>query len=489
MHKATDIYIAITTYDRPEELKALLEDISRETAGKRVHIHIYDDASPEPIFVPYDTTRYQNNHGKKGYWSIMNDVMRDAEVWDFKYFFFLQDDCRLTEGFFDLAVDEYEAIPDVNKATLCTFTPQSIYERTMWSTLKAKDVVTTGRKFINCNYVDCIFMCPRETLALLGFRMQPIPMTRFTNEFISSGVGQQLTLRLMRYKKTMYCAYSSLIKEHSNTSKMNEEERKKNPLLPLVRAQEEPIVLSELLSLKYERVTVGMASIKSRMHTLKTTIDSLLPQVDHIHVYLNDYETVPSFLQNNDKITYYLGKIYKDRGDTGKYFAVNGIDDGYFFSCDDDLIYPSDYVQKTIEFLKSKQNKVIATYHGAILNKGVLQNYYRDRKQIHYAHFQRTPIPVHIGGTGVMAFHVHTFKPTIKNFAYPNMSDIWVGVQAQDAGIPIICAPRPLGWIKAMEIPSEETIHGSKLNHDVQTEVLNTWREAHGEFTIADNTV
>lgn len=488
MHlKNCDIYIAITTYDRKEDFQALIGDIAREANGKSIHIHVYDDASPEPyaIGTGYDLTRYGKNHSKPGYWSIMNDVFRDAQLWKFKYFFFLQDDCRLTEGFFDRAIEEYEAIPDKNKATLCTFTPQSIYERTMWTTRKATDVVHNGRYFIKCNYVDCIFMCPQETLRLLNFKIDAVPASRFTNKVISSGVGQQLTLKLTRLQRGMYCAWSSLISAHSNKSKMNEEERKKNPLTPIERENTPQIPLSELLTYKKEKVTVGIASIKSREQSLQKTIHSLIDQVDHIHVYLNDYETVPQYLQNNPKITFYLGKIYKDRGDTGKFYALATVDEGYFFSCDDDLIYPHNYVDNTVDYLKSVNNAVIATYHGAILNNGMLNNYYRDRKQVHYSNFQRNAIPVHIGGTGVMAFHIRTFRPDISLFTYPNMADIWVGIQAQERNIPIMCAPRPMKWIKAEEIPMEETIYGSKSNHDIQTQILNEWKKSNGDFILS----
>lgn len=482
-----DIYIAITTYDRPEEFQALLADIRRETEGRSVQVHVYDDASPSYyVDLPgFALTRYKRNHGKKNYWRVMNDVFRQAETWDFKYFFFLQDDCRLEEGFFDKAIAEFEAIEDPNKGTMCTFTPESVYERTMWSQKKAEDVTFKGRKFIRSHYVDCIFMCPRETLRILGFKIEPVPATRFTNNvLVSSRVGQQLTLRLMRLRKTMWCAYSSLVSSHSNESKMNTEERKKNPLNPLVRDQEAIFNLSEVLSQSKERVTVGIASIKSREMCLEKTINSLISQADELHIYLNDYEKVPAFVQNNPKIKFYLGKIYKDRGDTGKYFGLDKVESGYYFSCDDDLIYPPNYVEQTINYLKSAENRVIATYHGAILKPGILSNYYRDRKQVHYSTFQRVAIPVHIGGTGVMAFHVKHFRPDISRFKHPNMADIWVGIQAQELKIPIMCAPRPLNWIRAQEIPMEETIYGSKSNHHIQTQVLNEWIESNGNFPM-----
>lgn len=479
MNRKCKIYIAITTYDRPQEFKSLMDDVLRETTGKDVHIHVYDDNSPSRYSHEstefYNLTRYTENHGKKGYWRIMNDVFRDAQTWKFDYFFFLQDDCKLTEGFFEKAINEFSEINDQNKATLCTFTPENIYDRLMWSRRSAEDVIFNDRKFIKSNYIDCIFMCPRSTLEFFNFTVESIPPTRFSNQNISSGVGQQLTKRLLKSSKTMYTAYSSLITSHSNDSKMNDQERKINPLNPLIRENISPIILSELLNFRKEPVVCGIASIKSRETILEKTVNSLIEQVDKLYIYLNDYETVPKFLENNPKIKYFMGKVYKDRGDTGKFFALKDVTEGYYFSADDDIIYPENYVEKTIEFLKKNDDKVIATYHGAILKKGILENYYRDRKQVHYAHFQRNPLVVDIGGTGVMAFNVKTFKPDIEKFLYPNMADVWVGIQAKDNNIPIVCAPRPLNWIKAEELPPDQTIYGSKKNHDLQTDMLNKY--------------
>lgn len=485
--RKTDIYIAITTYNRPKELQELLGDVARETEGKNYHVRVYDDHSDVPAYAPFDMVRYAKNHGKQRYWQIINDVFKDAETWDFKYFFLLQDDCRLVEGFFDKAIAEFEAISDPRKATFCPFTPITVYDRMMWSRKKAKDVEQIdGKTYILGNYVDCIFMCPRETLNILRFRVDPISPERFkNNKYISSGVGQQLTERLTRISKTLWVAWSSLIIAHCNESKMNQEERAKNPLSPLIRERKTQTfklydVLKSSLS-PNDRIIAGMASIKSREITLEQTVNSLIHQVDELHIYLNDYEKVPKFLQNNPKIKFYMGKVYRDRGDVGKFFKVQEVE-GYYFSCDDDLIYPPDYVEKTVSFLKSKQNSVIATYHGAVLKSGKLHDYYRDRRQVHYSAFQRHEMAVHIGGTGVMAFHTSVFKPHLSDFKHPNMADIWVGLLAQDQKIPILSAPRQLHWIKTQEIPTSETIYGSKKNHGLQTQIINEWKEINGEF-------
>lgn len=485
--RKTNIYIAITTYSRPKEFKLLMEDVLRETAGKNVHISVYDDNSStnyvsKDYNITFDLTKYGQNNGKKGYGEIIHDVFQDAKTWKFDYFFLLQDDCRLVEGFFEKSILEFKKIPDKNKATLNTFTPDTVYHRNMWGKT-AEDI---DGNYLKGNYVDCIFMCPRETLELLDFTVESIPLSRFKfrTNLISSGVGQQLSMRLARQGKSMWNAWSSLIISHSNKSKMNPEEREKNPLTPLIRDRE--YLLSELLEVSRDRVVAGMATIKSRENILANTIESIIDQVDALHIYLNDHDRVPACCIN-PKITTYLGKIFKDRGDTGKFFCLDKElveeKDFYFFSIDDDMIYPEDYVDKTVSFLIENNNKVIATHHGSLLKKGLIDNYYRDRRQIHFSMFQREPQQVDIGGTGVMAFHTNLFVPDLSKFMYPNMSDIWLSIQAKEQNIPIMLAPKNLGWIKAELLPQEETIYGSKKNHDTQTSAINDFKKKHGEFS------
>lgn len=464
----------MTTHNRPLSLSILLNQINEYSKCYETVIAIYDDASAyATLDICRDTNTKVNyyvgygvNRGKKEYWKTIHEIFQRASDHEFDYFFLLQDDCELIEDFFTKAIEEYEAIKDPNKASLCTFTPTTVYDRYMWSKNKATDVSYGGRKFIKCNYVDCIFMCPRSTLELLDFTIHTIDPSRFVMRNVSSGVGQQITERLLRSRKTLFCAYSSLITDHSNDSKMNYSERKKNPLFPLIREN------------KYEPrdpVYVGIASIPERVEQLEQVINSLIDQVDFIFVYLNNYSYIPSFL-NHEKIQAILGTAYAgDIGDAGKFWFADTLHNVYYFSCDDDIIYPPDYVDVTVSAIEKTHRKAIVSYHGAILNPTPIENYYKDRIQCHFMIAQEKDVYVHVGGTGVMAYHTDLLKlDVIVDFPEKNMADIWVGLKAQELKIPIICLKHEYKWLKmCMGIEKEKTIYGSKKNHDIQTKVVN----------------
>ena len=107
------------------------------------------------------------------------------------------------------------------------------------------------------------------------------------------------------------------------------------------------------------RIVVGIATTGDRPNELKHTLESLNEQtlkVDLIHVHDNSKEI--------------------DYTDNGKFIILSHLpDEVYFFSCDDDILYPEDYIEKTIEAID--KHKTIVTYHGRNL-RGKGLNYYHD---------------------------------------------------------------------------------------------------------------
>ena len=89
-------------------------------------------------------------------------------------------------------------------------------------------------------------------------------------------------------------------------------------------------------------ITASLATIPSRIPQLQKTVESLLPQVDRLNIFLNNYTTVPEFL-NHDKIQ--LGFGDNSIGDAGKFYWASETK-GFQMYCDDDIIYLGDYVAK-----------------------------------------------------------------------------------------------------------------------------------------------
>jgi len=208
---------------------------------------------------------------------------------------------------------------------------------------------------------------------------------------------------------------------------------------------------------------VGIASIRERVASLKLTINSLYHQVDVICVYLNDYESVPKFLKRK-KIEVYQGD---DLTDLGKFYGLN-FHSGYYFSCDDDLLYPSNYIEYMIS--KIDHHNCIVSCHGRKFNYPI-KSYYRSAKSFHCLQHVKMDVRVNCGGTGVMGFRTDIgFNLSKIPTLHECMADVHVGVWA-NGRIPIVVAAHERGWIKLSKLVDlDKTIFNKHIDNDsVQT--------------------
>ena len=222
--------------------------------------------------------------------------------------------------------------------------------------------------------------------------------------------------------------------------------------------------------MKSEKRIAQIASIPGRVETLRLTVESLLPQTDMIFVALNGYEAVPDFLTKDKKIVYAV--MDNSLGDAAKFYDVDQRN-GYFLTCDDDLIYPQGYVGYMIDGVKR---------HGGIVS--LLGKKYDTRpitsSRGGYTFLCRlqtravNDMDVHLGGTGVMAFHTDSIKLTMDNFPRRNMADIWVAKAAAEQGVKITSLAHPARYVKQRNY-SQRIWVTERKNDAYQTEVLNSF--------------
>jgi len=218
-------------------------------------------------------------------------------------------------------------------------------------------------------------------------------------------------------------------------------------------------------------ITIALASIPQRENCLRQVITSVINQCDKLNIYLNGYKNKPEFL-NHKKIICF---IRDDLGDIGKFYNIEN-ENGYYFTIDDDIIYPNDYAYKMIQAIDRHQKKVIMGVHGSIINAQRMYNYYKDRSLTHYRNQLLQERGVHIIGTGTAAFHTSTIKVKLTDFPQPNMADIWFALLAQKQRIPMILIPRPLHWLKdvpeALQMESIYSKSKGKKHGAYQTEII-----------------
>lgn len=186
------------------------------------------------------------------------------------------------------------------------------------------------------------------------------------------------------------------------------------------------------------RVVAGMATMPGREKSSRLAYMSLKDQVDDLWVYDNG--------------------VFEDLTDNGKFFFLKDYDEPiYYFSCDDDIIYPPDYVNRTLQAI-DKYNCIV-TYHGRIL-RGLDRRYYSEHSALSCLHSFMQNIELDVAGTGVCAFRTDYFNPTeIWNSPDKKMSDLVFSLEAAKQGKKIMHIGHKAKWIQ--EINNEQTIYGT----------------------------
>ncbi len=229
----------------------------------------------------------------------------------------------------------------------------------------------------------------------------------------------------------------------------------------------------------HDRVHVGMASMPSRTHSLQLTLDSLYRQVDHIHLYLNEFDEVPSFLARPKIHVTRSQDALGDLGDAGKFLMADQVQ-GYFLACDDDLAYPPDYASALIE--KSRLYKdCIVGVHGMVCRAKHIESFYRSiNKSIKtYTYVRAKPYDsaVHMLGTGTIGFEPARVPISIEDFPVhqKNMADIHLGIACNTRGIVQVCVERPSDWITGgLKGSQTDSLHIELERDDrVQTRLIN----------------
>jgi hypothetical protein len=235
---------------------------------------------------------------------------------------------------------------------------------------------------------------------------------------------------------------------------------------------------------RHEPVLASLASVAGREDSLQQVVERLLPQVDVLRVYLNRYAEVPGFLRRA-RVEVCRSQEHGDRGDAGKFFWADDHSPGYRLTCDDDLVYPEDYVVRMLAAVERYDRRTVIGLHGVLL-KQPLRGYYvpEDRGVLRFPVEQAADRCVHVLGTGTVAYHTSGIRLRRRDFQARNMADVWLAAQAQVQRVPLVAIARPRGWVRQSE--HEQTERDSIYRHSagrdgsiadtgsLQTQVLRT---------------
>ena len=123
-----------------------------------------------------------------------------------------------------------------------------------------------------------------------------------------------------------------------------------------------------------------------------------------------------------------------DLADIAKFKLAAKVDSGVIATVDDDIIYPKDYIQRLLEAICRYEGKAIVGYHGAILPREPIESWtqYLHQRSVYWFRDELAKDqPVHILGTGTMAYHTNLITFDWESFDYERMADLHTAVETQ----------------------------------------------------------
>ncbi|MGY0556053.1 glycosyltransferase family 2 protein [Vreelandella sp. 2A-K22] len=457
------VSIGIPSYNRNESLNTLITDIYRAAEYNNVDVNmfIYDDASDVPVTLDSENDKYKDkikihrsevNGGKKCYWKTVNHIFLELSKTKSDFYYYLPDDVRLNEDFFEKSISSWCAINDPKKISLNLLEDGRVQ---CWTGFTRVIQNFNGLRLYKTQWLDMALVFDST---LLRYRLKEIPLSTWDNKpLLSSGVGAQLSKRFYAAGFNMYQVRRSLVHHGEHESKMNYEERKLNPLV----SEFPSLSLSEMATkekFRDKKIVCGVAVIESRWDSFRETVDSIIDQVDKLYIYQNGFKRIEDFLRDSKIVVISSLDTGVNRGDAGKFYMLGADKNCIYFSIDDDLYYPGDYVQRTLKYLAFLNQPCVVSYHGRVLSKNA--NCYYDDIEENYKclnevnHMER----VEFAGTGVMAFDTEKIDIDFSFFEKENMADIWMGIFCKDHGFPMYVLPHTKEWISHNEIDFNNTI-------------------------------
>ncbi len=199
-------------------------------------------------------------------------------------------------------------------------------------------------------------------------------------------------------------------------------------------------------------ISVAIATYPARRKSLIETVDSLICQVDYLLLYLNDYQEIPEEIQKHkyrNKIICVIDEAGQRRAE-GKFHWMHRVN-GYYLTCDDDIIYPEDYVERLVAAIDENSRQKVVGLHGMVFHD-FIASFKADRKEFYRFSEEVTEDKAcHLLGTGVCGFHASLFESVSSALLtkYPYAVDPAFSVICKNNKIPMLCLKHEKEWLKS----------------------------------------
>lgn len=204
---------------------------------------------------------------------------------------------------------------------------------------------------------------------------------------------------------------------------------------------------TKTVSTRRPMVVGGMTIRPGRDTALWKTIKSILPQLDRLYLFFDRFETVQ--VVRDPKIVCLYSQLFGDHRESGKFLGLlMSRNDPYYFALDDQIVYPPDYVDRMLTYLKENPSDVAAGVHGINFRDG-FDDYSADTEIYHFSDKLSHGREVDLLGTGSVAFRTQKLGFDVRQWRQKNMPDLLFALECKKRGIKLAMVPRDTGWLIA----------------------------------------
>jgi hypothetical protein len=218
----------------------------------------------------------------------------------------------------------------------------------------------------------------------------------------------------------------------------------------------------------------SFASIPERTETLPKVLASIYDQFDCICIYLNNYDSVPDFLLNDKKIILSRSQEHGDLGANGKFFFLDHFAAGdYYFTIDDDFIYPPDYAQRMIQCIQKYNHRFAVTVHGSIFPPRV-DWYFQRLSTFPYNMSLENDTVIALAGTGTLAFTLGAPYLCLDDLMRNIACDALFSSACKAQNIPIVSISRSKGWLTHLDLSALDNTYWIRMlqNDGLRTSIV-----------------
>lgn len=216
----------------------------------------------------------------------------------------------------------------------------------------------------------------------------------------------------------------------------------------------------------------SLASQPERYENLTHIIPVILAQADVLHIHWVGYNTPVSDAWQEAKIIHHH---WSKAGSQIRFQPYSRYSEAYFFTIDDDILYPPNYAEKMIAAMQYYNNRVVCCVHGNSIDLRHRSNLYsKHRKNIHFKNALAVNQGVLLPGTGTTCFYTPRVKLNFNNYIAFNMSDVYTGCFLAKQHIPVVAIQREAMWLKPLN-EFEVSIFGNNPHYAID-KILNQYR-------------